>query len=149
AHSLESAHAEGFLLEQRVGEPGRPCLPRTQEIGGSNPPALTNLGNGQQAIVGRASSRCFPLPQWMVGRGKSTRFYGVEPFGVVQVQVLHHPPTAGVSRRQNCCPPSRLLDVSAAPATATCSGNQFALEPNADYGRWFLELRTVTGNRNA
>jgi hypothetical protein len=27
---------------QRVGEPGRPCLPRTQEIGGSNPPALTN-----------------------------------------------------------------------------------------------------------
>jgi hypothetical protein len=27
---------------QRVGELGRPCLPRTQEIGGSNPPALTN-----------------------------------------------------------------------------------------------------------
>ena len=26
---------------QRVGEPGRPCLPWKQEIGGSNPPTLT------------------------------------------------------------------------------------------------------------
>ena len=27
---------------QRVGEPGRPCLAWNQEIGGSNPPTLTN-----------------------------------------------------------------------------------------------------------
>ena len=29
------------LNHQRVGESGRPCLPWKQEIGGSNPPALT------------------------------------------------------------------------------------------------------------
>jgi hypothetical protein len=28
-------------VNQRVGEPGRPCLPWKQEIGGSNPPTLT------------------------------------------------------------------------------------------------------------
>lgn len=37
---------------QRVGEPGRPCLPWKQEIGGSNPPALTNL---RSSSVGRAA----------------------------------------------------------------------------------------------
>ena len=36
------APAEATLLDQRVGEPGRPCLPWKQEIGGSNPPTLTN-----------------------------------------------------------------------------------------------------------
>src|SRR6185369_1423522 len=33
--------SEATPLEQRVGEPGRPCLPWKQEIGGSNPFTLT------------------------------------------------------------------------------------------------------------
>ena len=47
AHPHESALAEATLLEQRVGEPGRPCLPWKQEIGGSNPPALTTILNNE------------------------------------------------------------------------------------------------------
>ena len=49
------APAEAILLDQRVGEPGRPCLPWKQEIGGSNPPTLTNLGNRQSAVGSRQS----------------------------------------------------------------------------------------------
>src|SRR5207302_808707 len=33
---------------QRVGEPGRPCLPWKQEIGGSNPSTLTTIINKQE-----------------------------------------------------------------------------------------------------
>ena len=33
---------------QRVGEPGRPCLPWKQEIGGSNPPTLTITFKNEQ-----------------------------------------------------------------------------------------------------
>jgi hypothetical protein len=43
AHFREGAPAEAILLYQRVGELGRPCLAWNQEIGGSNPPTLTNL----------------------------------------------------------------------------------------------------------
>ena len=38
---FESCRVHQF--NQRVGEPGRPCLPWKQEIGGSNPSTLTSL----------------------------------------------------------------------------------------------------------
>ena len=39
-------------VNQRVGEPGRPCLPWKQEIGGSNPSTLTTtLKNKQERSV--------------------------------------------------------------------------------------------------
>ena len=40
-------------IRQRVGEPGRPCLPWKQEIGGSNPPALTNRPRSSADQSGR------------------------------------------------------------------------------------------------
>ena len=54
--------------DQRVGEPGRPCLPRTQEIGGSNPPALTNsaLTAARDRVVPRTPVACSVQP----GRAK-------------------------------------------------------------------------------
>ena len=41
---------------QRVGEPGRPCLPWKQEIGGSNPPTLTNCPRSSADESGRLLS---------------------------------------------------------------------------------------------
>jgi hypothetical protein len=41
---------------QRVGEPGRPCLAWNQEIGGSNPPALTNCPRSSVDESGRLLS---------------------------------------------------------------------------------------------
>ena len=38
---------------QRVGEPGRPCLVWNQEIGGSNPPTLTNCPRSTADESGR------------------------------------------------------------------------------------------------
>jgi hypothetical protein len=41
-------------IHQGVGEPGRPCLPWKQKIGGSNPPALTNLMPLAQSVERRS-----------------------------------------------------------------------------------------------
>jgi hypothetical protein len=86
---------------QRVGELGRPCLLRTQEIGDSNPPALTNCprssadqsgrllsGGSDVQVIPRA-----PGPLRMVGRAARQRGANASrPFGVGQVRLLHHPP---------------------------------------------------------
>src|SRR5262245_2178773 len=85
---------------QRVGEPGRPCLAWNQEIGGSNPPALTNCprssadesgrllngGSGVQFTPRAPTSDGWPS-------GKATRAIASRPFWVAQVRSLHHPPT--------------------------------------------------------
>jgi hypothetical protein len=59
--------------QQRVGEPGRPCLPWKQEIGGSNPPTLTNLGNRQSNLcMSRLPiADCLTTDGWP--SGKATR----------------------------------------------------------------------------
>ena len=55
-HSCEQDSREATLLDQRVGEPGRPCLPWKQEIGGSNPSTLTNCPRSSAEKSGRLLS---------------------------------------------------------------------------------------------
>ena len=62
ARSGERVPAEATLLDQRVGEPGRPCLPWKQEISGSNPPTLTNcswFAQRLRAAAFQAAGRVF------------------------------------------------------------------------------------------
>src|SRR5262249_11487545 len=84
---------------QHVGEPGRPCLAWNQEIGGSNPPALTNWPRSSADESGRllngGSGLQFtpgPRPR-MVGRAVKQRGANASrPFLVAQVRSLPHPP---------------------------------------------------------
>ena len=79
---------------QRVGEPGRPCLPWKQEIGGSNPPTLTNeLVASRQ--FGNRTSACpdcrLPNYGWLAER-QGNAVLTRRDLRVGQVRLLHHPP---------------------------------------------------------
>ena len=100
-------------INQRVGEPGRPCLAWNQEIGGSNPPTLTNCPRSSADQSGRLLSggsgvQVTPrAPTRMVGRAVRQRGANASrPFGSRRFDpcTIRH---AGVAQWQSRCLPSR------------------------------------------
>jgi hypothetical protein len=73
------ANPKRSCSQQRVGEPGRPCLPWKQEIGGSNPPTLTicprsSADESGRFLNGASGVRLTPrAPLRMVGRAARQR----------------------------------------------------------------------------